>query len=128
MCRPLPLAALSSLALVAAAGPAAADALALVAPGPIARVVPAGPGVAVLRDGAVWLLDADGRAGARCLGGGARPHRPRRTDGTARASEEVLREVGMSDEDESAEAEALLDDEGARRARRRAPGESGWPR
>jgi hypothetical protein len=121
--------ALTALACFAVAPRRAeADALALVAAAPIARVTPAGQGVAVLGDGVVRLLDAEGRAGARCPRYGRRAG-ARRPDGTSRQAAEVLRDSGFSDEDESPEAEELLDDEGVptRARRRRAPGD-GPPR
>jgi hypothetical protein len=106
-----------------ASSPVKAEALALVVGEPVTRVVPAGPGVAVLRRSGAWLLDGDGRAGARCLGGDQPADSPRRADRTALASDEVLREAGFSDDDESSEAEAMVDDEGAapRAAHRRGP-------
>jgi hypothetical protein len=108
------------LLALAAPRPASADALAPVGTEPVGRVVAAGPGVAVLRRGGVWLLDGEGRVGGRCLDPGPRLDHRRRGDGTARAPEEVLREAGMTDDDESDDAEALVDDEGGgpRAARR----------
>ena len=121
--------ALGALVAVGAAGEARAE-LRTVLAGRATSVVAAGDGVAVVRDGEVALLDADGRFMAACRGERAWTARPHRPDGTALSSEEVLDEAGFPDEDESIEAEDVLDDEGIEPPSRRRPVEatSGAPR
>jgi hypothetical protein len=93
-------------------------------------VVAAGDGVAVVREGEVALLDANGRLVATCRGESAWTARRHRVDGTALAAEEVLDEAGFPDEDESIEAADVLDDEGIEPPSRHRPVEatSGAPR
>jgi hypothetical protein len=84
--------------------------------------------IAALRGGRVLLLDHAGQLVGRCAeleapdeGARAAAARPRRAPADA---EEVLRQAGLSDddtEDEDADVEEALDDEGLGRARRRPP-------
>ncbi len=114
------LALLFGLAYLGAARDARAELRTILA-GRATGVVAAGDGVAVLREGEVALLDADGRLVGGCRGEGATAGGPARPDGTALSAEEVLGEAGFSDEDESIEAEDVLDDEGHRAAVAPAP-------
>jgi hypothetical protein len=89
--------------------------------GRVERVVAVGDGVAVLRAGQALLLDGAGNVIGRCGSGAALAGRARRADGTTLPAERVLREAGFRDDDDSPEAEALLDDEGIEGRRRRRP-------
>jgi hypothetical protein len=98
--------------------------------GRVDRVVAVGDGVAVLRAGQALLLDGAGNVIGRCGSGAALAGRARRADGTTLPADRVLREAGFRDDDDSPEAEALLDDEGIEARRRRPPVDvtSGMPR
>lgn len=98
--------------------------------GRIDRVVAVGQGLAVLRAGEVLLLDGAGHTVGRCGGQGALAGRAPRTDRTTIPAERLLRESGFREDDDSPEAEALLDDEGidARRRRRPIDAAAGMPR
>jgi hypothetical protein len=117
------------LACLGAADDARAE-LRTVLAGRATGVVAAGDGVAVLREGEVALLDADGRLVGGCRHESATAGGPTRPDGTMLSAEEVLGEAGFSDEDESIEAADLLDDEGIEPPSRRRPvgATSGAPR
>jgi hypothetical protein len=117
----LAFAALTAPAVAAPEPPLLAAEPPLVLAGRVDGVVPAGAGVATLRDGALVLLDADGRASGGCRGGAAALASGPRRDATALSREEVLGEAGFSPEDVSPEAEELLDDEGIEPRARRAP-------
>jgi hypothetical protein len=119
-----------TFAFVSLGARAADNSLTLVLAGRTDRVVAAGRGVGVLREGAVSLLDGDGHVVARCAGASATSGRRARPDHTALSSEEVLGEAGFSDEDVSPEAEELLDEEGLDAPPRRRPARSsaGAPR
>jgi hypothetical protein len=121
--------ALGALVAASAAREARAE-LRTVLAGRATAVVAAGDGVAVVREGEVALLDGDGRLVAACRGESAWTARRHRADGTALSAEEVLDETGFLDEDESIEAEDVLDDEGIEPPSRRRPVEatSGAPR
>ncbi|HVR00655.1 MAG TPA: hypothetical protein VMT47_00860, partial [Polyangia bacterium] len=110
-----------SFALALTAPAAAATEPPLVLAGRVDGVVAAGTGMATLRDGALVLLDADGRVSGGCRGGAAAVGPGPRRDATALSREEVLGEAGFSPEDVSPEAEELLDDEGIDPRARRAP-------
>ena len=124
--RFLPRSLLVSAAVAVAANGASAGApeLALAVAGRVDRVVAAGACVAVLRDGVVSLLDDRARVVGRCGGVTTTARRAPRPDGTALSAEEVLGEAGFGDEDESPEAEELLDDEGIEPRRRPRPVEA----
>lgn len=89
--------------------------------GRVERIVTVGDGVAVLRAGQAVLLDGAGNVIGRCGSSAALAGRARRADGTTIPAERVLREAGFREDDDSPEAEALLDDEGIEARRRRRP-------
>jgi hypothetical protein len=121
---------LALLLVATALAPARAGATTPVLAGRVERVVAAGEGVAVLRGGQVLLVDGAGNVVGRCGGQNVPAGRARRADGTIIPSERLLREAGFREDDDSPEAEALLDDEGFEPRRRRRPTDvaAGMPR
>ncbi len=99
------------VALMMAAGPSPARAPRMILGGRVDRVVATGSGVAALRGGEAVLLARDGRVVSRCGSTAAQPIEHRH-DGTMRDAEDVLREADLDGDDESPEAEDVLDDEG----------------